>query len=133
MTRISSINARNCAPLRRSRNGHSTGAPISRITPTRAELVNDAPIEEVIFEANNGVDQRSSHRGYVITEPIEEVLVERPAPVPTQEYFWQGFSTPFMAQVIGQNAAPAQRRTRAYAHAASTKAGPARPHLRLAC
>lgn len=133
MTRINSINSQNCNPLRRSRNGHSKGAAIPRITPTAAELVNDEPIEEVIFEANNGIDQRSSHRGYVITEPVEEVLVERLVPTPTQEHFWQGFSTPFMAQVIGQNAAPADRRTRAYAHAASTKAGATRPHLRLAC
>lgn len=133
MTRINSINARNYRPLRRSQKGHSTGAPVSRITPTAAELVNDEPIEEVIFEANNGVDQRSNHRGYVITEPVEDVLVERPAPAPVQEHFWQGFSAPFMAQVIGQNAALADRRTRAYAHAASTRAGPARPDLRLAC
>lgn len=96
-------------------------------------MVNNEPVEEVIFELNSGNDPRARHRDYVITEQVEKVLVEAPEPAPTQEHFWQGFSAPFMAQVIGQHVAPADRRTRAYANAASTKTGPTRPQLRLAC
>lgn len=133
MTRIIGTNTQNYRPFRSPRSGRPAGTSALRVTPTTAELVNDEPIEEVIFEVNSGNDPRARHRGYVITEPVETELVEHSAPGPTQEYFWQGFSTPFMAQVIGQNAAPADRHARAYANAASTKTQPARPHLRLAC
>jgi hypothetical protein len=130
MTRIIGTNAQTYRPFRHPRTGRSAGVSGPRITPVRSDLVNDEPIEEIIFEARCGVDQRASHRGYVITEPVEEVLVERQEPATLQEYFWQGFSAPFMAQVIGQSGARDERHTRAYAHTASAKTPSAKP-LRL--
>ena len=130
MTRIIGTNAPTHRPFRRPRAGRSAGVSSPRITPVRSDLVNDEPIEEVIFETQCGVDQRSEHRGYVITEQVEEVLVERQEPATPQEHFWQGFSAPFMAQVIGQSGARDERHTRAYAHSASAKTQSARP-LRL--
>lgn len=130
MTRIIGTNAQTYRPFRRPHTGRSAGASGPRITPVRSDLVNDEPIEEVIFETHNGVDQRAKHRGYVITEPVDEVLVERRKPATPQEYFWQGFSAPFMAQVIGQSGAREERHTRAYAHTASAKTLSAKP-LRL--
>lgn len=109
--------------------GRPAGRSSSRVTPTHAELVNNEPIEEVIFEPNSGVDQRARNRGYVITEPVEIDLVEREITRAPQEYFWQGFSTPFMAQVIGQHVAGPDPRVRAYARANAQP--PRSPHHRL--
>lgn len=65
--------------------------------------VSDQPIEEVMFEPENGVDQRAHQRGFVVSEIREEVLTEQGSLNRPQSVFWQGFSTPFMAQVIGQS------------------------------
>jgi hypothetical protein len=65
--------------------------------------VSDQPIEEVVFEPENGVDQRAQRRGFAVSEIREEVLTEQVSANRPQRVFWQGFSTPFMAQVIGQS------------------------------
>lgn len=133
MTRIGSTNAQNYRPFRRPGSGRPTGHSTQRVTTTRAELVNNTPIEEVIFEPNSDVDQRARHRGYVITEPVEVDLVECKAPGAPQEHFWQGFSAPFMAQVIGQHVAGPDPRIRSYATTGTCIARPSRHRLSTAC
>lgn len=133
MTRINSTNSQIYRPFRATGQRHQTGRSNQRITVTQCELVNDEPIEEVIFEPNSGVDQRAMHRGYAITEPAEDVLTERHERGLHRDHFWQGFSTPFMAQVIGQHATDPEPKIRAYARTSASTTLPPSPRLSTAC
>lgn len=133
MTRINGTNANTCRAFAASSTARSVRGRSHRITETRSELVNDEPIEEVIFEPNSGVDQRARHRGYVITEPVEDVLVERRDRAMSQDKFWQRFSTPFMAQVIGQNECRPDPRILAYNQAPTFASDKPRHRLSRAC
>jgi hypothetical protein len=125
MTRINASHRLSFQPRRPSR---SLGTAVS---PTRTAItVNDTPIEEVIFEANGSVDQRSKNRGFFITESQEDTLIEQPQRGGQQERFWEGFSAPFMAQMIG-HVAPQGRpnRTLAYRNTELAVRRPDEPHL----
>ena len=106
------------APRRNQR-----AAPLAAKLAGEANAVSDLPIEEVIFEPNGGVDQKTKHRWYLASEVKEEVLVERSksgrnlnAELDHDE-FWQRFSTPFMAQMIGQTGNRAPKARQAYRQA----------------
>ena len=90
-----------------------------------ADVVSDQPIEEVVFEAGNGVNQRGRQRGYAVHEIREDVLVEQRQMAEGDKTlgkgpFWQRYSTPFMAQMIGQVRAPAHQATKAYGQIEAT-------------
>lgn len=134
MTRISRTNTQSYRPYGASGTTRTDGRSKQRITVTQCELVNDEPIEEVIFEPNSGVDQRAMQRGYAITEPGEDVLSRRHERALRRDHFWQGFSTPFMAQVIGhQNTVDSQPGIRAYARSSASTPPPPRGRLLTAC
>lgn len=103
------------APGRRTR--------ISKIAaklPVEADVASNRPVEEVVFEANGGVDQKGKQRGFLVNELKEETLVERPRNGRNlnadldHDQFWQRFSTPFMAQMIGQTGDRAHRSRQGY-------------------
>jgi len=133
MTRINRTNAQTYRPFRAPGTTRAAGRSAQRITVTQAELVNDEPVEEVIFEPNGSVDQRAAHRGYVITEPVEDILAERRDRALSCQHFWQGFSAPFMAQVIGQHIAGPDPRFGAYGRPRSITSEPPRPRFSTAC
>lgn len=125
MTRINGsfrTHSRALAPISAQRNG-------PRGTVVEAELVLDDPIEEVSFDGRAGAQHRDHRRNTAAGSLREEVLQERVAGGRAHtrragdEKFWQRFSSPFMAQMIGQSS------TTYGSAAAGYKSGGATPDL----
>ena len=127
MTRIGKTYANTYRPALTGPRG--SGRPGARtasqaVRAVEADIVSDRAIEEVVFEPNNGIDQRGRQRGFAVSELKEEVLVERTRTGQhghddlNQDQFWQRFSTPFMAQMIGQNSQRPMTDGRGYAQPA---------------
>ena len=120
MTRIASTyNANSPRHSQRAFAGPRSAQRLQAGAVIEADVVSDQPIEEVVFEAGTGVNQRGRQRGYGVREVREDVLVEKRQMAEgnrdlAKGPFWQRYSTPFMAQMIGQVAAPAHQVTRAY-------------------